>query len=122
MPGQFVYIEIPADDTEEARTFWGSLFGWQFQDFAGPFEYHTTQIGDQQGAAVTNMEPGKRGTRSYFLVDDINAGAARVRELGGEAGDPGPVPNLGWFSVCKDPHGNEFGLWQIDSSAPEPQG
>jgi predicted enzyme related to lactoylglutathione lyase len=120
LPGQFVHIEIPADDTGKSQAFWGSLFGWQFQAYPGPSEYHMTQIGDQQGAAITNMEPGKKGTRSYFLVDDINAGAAKVKELGGEAGDPMPVPNMGWFSTCTDPHGNEFGLWQNDESAPGP--
>jgi predicted enzyme related to lactoylglutathione lyase len=40
-----------------------------------------------------------------------------VKELGGQADDPQPVPNMGWFSTCKDPQGNEFGLWQTDSSA-----
>jgi predicted enzyme related to lactoylglutathione lyase len=64
------------------------------------------------------MEPGKRGPRAYFDVDDINVGAARVKELGGEADEPGPVPGAGWFAVCRDPEGNEFGLWQIDPSAP----
>ena len=121
MPGQIVHIEVPADDTGQSREFWGGLFGWDFQDYPGPFEYHMAQIGDQQGLAITNMEPGKRGTRSYFLVDDINAGAARVKELGGEAGDAMPVPNMGWFSTCTDPHGNEFGLWQVDTSAPTPE-
>ena len=120
MPGQIVHIEVPADDTGQSREFWGGLFGWDFQDYPGPFEYHMAQIGDQQGLAITNMEPGKRGTRSYFLVDDINAGAARVKELGGEAGDAMPVPNMGWFSTCTDPHGNEFGLWQTDPSAQPP--
>jgi predicted enzyme related to lactoylglutathione lyase len=28
-----------------------------------------------------------------------------------------PVPNMGWFVTCTDPHGNDFGLWQTDSSA-----
>jgi predicted enzyme related to lactoylglutathione lyase len=122
MPGQIVHIEIPADDTGRSREFWGSLFGWEFQAFPGPFEYHTTQITDEQGAAITNMEPGKHGTRSYFSVDDIGAGAARVKELGGEASDAMPVPNMGWFVTCTDPHGNEFGLWQTDESAPAPEG
>jgi predicted enzyme related to lactoylglutathione lyase len=120
MPGQIVHIEIPADDTGAGRAFWGSLFGWEFEAFPGPFEYHTTRISDQTGAAITNMEPGKRGTRSYFDVEDVNAGAARVRELGGEADDPAPVPGMGWFVTCRDPQGNEFGLWQNDSSAPNP--
>ena len=73
-----------------------------------------TRISDQGGAAITNMEPGKKGTRAYFDVDDINAGAARVKELGGESSDPMPVPNMGWFATCTDPHGNEFGIWQND--------
>ena len=122
MPGQVVHLEIPADDTGKAREFWGGLFGWQWQQTEGPFEYHMTQISDQTGGAITNMEPGKRGTRVYFDVDDINTGAARVKELGGEAGEPGPVPCMGWFAVCKDPEGNEFGLWQTDPSAPASTG
>src|SRR5712691_2729951 len=89
MPGQIVHFEIPADDTGKGREFWGSLFGWQFETFPGPFEYHMTRISEQTGGAITNMEAGKRGARAYFSVDDINAGAARVKELGGEANEPG---------------------------------
>jgi predicted enzyme related to lactoylglutathione lyase len=120
MPGEIVHFEIPADDTAKGREFWGSLFGWQFQEFPGPFEYHMTQISDRTGGAITNMEAGKRGARAYFSVDDVNAGAARVKELGGEADDPRPVPGMGWFATCKDPQGNEFGLWQNDTSAQAP--
>lgn len=122
MPGRIVHTEIPADDIERARAFYEPLFGWTFQSFPGPFEYHVTRIDDESGAALTNMESGKRGMRSYFEVDEINAGAERVKELGGEADEPRPVPNMGWFATCRDPHGNEFGLWQTDPSAPAPDG
>ena len=81
-----------------------------------------TQIAEGTGGAITNMEPGKKGARAYFSVDEINAGAARVKELGGEAGEAMPVPNMGWFVTCTDPQGNEFGLWQKDESAPAPTG
>jgi uncharacterized protein len=117
MPGEVVHVEIPADDTQKAREFWGGLFGWQWQQTEGPFEYYMTQISNQTGGAITNMEHGKRGPRVYFAVDDIKAGAARVKELGGEANEPGPVPGMGWFATCKDGEGNEFGLWQHDPSA-----
>ncbi len=122
MAGQIVHLEIPADDTERSREFWGSLFGWQFESYPGPSEYHMTRLGEQQGAAITSTEPGKTGTRPYFDVDDINAGVARVKELGGSADDAMPVPNMGWFSTCTDPYGNEFGLWQTDPSAQAPEG
>jgi uncharacterized protein len=121
MPGQFVYIEIPADDNRRVREFYGAVFGWEFSQAPGPVEYSTTSIGERQGAAITSVEPGRRGARAYFVVDEINAGAARVNELGGQATDPLPIPSLGWFSNCTDPHGNEFGLWEIDASAPAPQ-
>ena len=120
MAGQVVHIEIPADDTGKAKGFWGGLFGWQFESYPGPSEYHMARLGETQGGAITNMEPGKKGMRAYFEVDDINAGAAKVKELGGTAGDAMPVPNMGWFAVCSDPHGNEFGLWQTDPSAQMP--
>jgi predicted enzyme related to lactoylglutathione lyase len=122
MAGEVVHVEIPADDTAKGREFWGSLFGWQFESYPGPSEYHMTRISERTGGAITNMEPGKRGLRVYFDVDDINAGVARVKELGGEASDAAPVPSMGWFSVCKDDQGNEFGLWQSDESAPAPEG
>ena len=122
MPGEIVHIEIPADDTGKAREFWGGLFGWEFGSYPGPSEYHMTRIDKRSGAAITNMEPGKRSMRAYFGVDDIDAGAARVNELGGKADQPMPVPSMGWFVTCRYPHGNEFGLWQTDPSAPAPTG
>lgn len=118
MPGQIVHFEIPADDIAKAREFWGSLFGWQFEAAPGPFEYHMARMSEQAGLAITDMEPGKRGTRAYFDVDDVRADAQRVKELGGAADDPRPIPGMGWFATCRDPHGNEFGLWQTDPSAP----
>ena len=121
MPGQMVHFEIPAGDTAKAREFWGSLFGWEWQAFEGPTEYHMTRFSEQTGGAIYAPDPpDKRGTRVYFDVDDINAGVARVKELGGEPGEAMPVPGMGWFSICKDTEGNEFGLWQNDSDAPAP--
>ena len=73
MPTQVVHFEIPADDTAQGREFWGALFGWQFQAFPGPFEYHMTRVSEQTGGAITNMEPGPPA------YDD--ATAAEIREL-----------------------------------------
>jgi len=120
MAGQIVHVEIPAGDTAAAREFWSSLFGWEFQEYPGPTEYHMTQLSESTGGAIFGAEGDKRGPRIYFDVDDINAGAARVQELGGEAGEVMPVPGMGWFAPFTDTEGNEFGLWQADPSAPAP--
>lgn len=118
MAGQMVHVEIPAGDTAQARAFWGGLFGWEFQSFDGsPSEYHMAQFSETQGGAVMEAEGATRGTRVYFDVEDIHAGNARIGELGGTAGEAIPVPGMGWFSVCQDTEGNEFGIWQNDPSA-----
>src|SRR2546430_16678780 len=105
MPGEIVHIEIPADDTSKSQGFWGSLFGWQFQANPGPFEYHTTQIGGGQGAGITNMEPGKGGMGADFAGDDIKAGAARVKELGGGGRERGAGPGVGGVLPLQKPPG-----------------
>ena len=76
-----------------------------------------TQFSDTTGGAIYKPDGVTQGMRVYFDVDDIRAGASRVSELGGEAGETLPVPGMGWFAICKDTVGNEFGLWQNDSSA-----
>jgi hypothetical protein len=119
MAGQMVHVEIPAGDTGKAREFWGGLFGWQFEAFEGsPSEYHMTRFSDTQGGAIMGADGDKRGPRVYFDVDDINAATAKVSGLGGRGGEALPVPSMGWFAVCADSEGNEFGLWQNDPNAP----
>ena len=59
-----------------------------------------------------------RGRTSTSTTSTLSA--ARVAELGGEAGEATPVPSMGWFAICKDPEGNEFGLWQTDPDASMP--
>jgi len=62
MPGQIVHLEIPADDTAQAREFWGSLFGWQFENYPAPSEYHMTRLAEQQGDredVLSNVAAGR---------------------------------------------------------------
>ena len=79
MSGQIVHTEILVDDTEAARAFWGQLFGWQFEAFPPGSEYHMARISDTSGIAISGMESGRSGTRSYFDVTDIDAEIARVK-------------------------------------------
>ena len=117
MAGAPVHIEIPAGHLEGPRVLERSSAGSSSRS-RGPVEYHMTQITDKTGGAVYNNPEGNTdGLRVYFDVDDINAGVARVRELGGEPNEPQAVPGMGWFAGCKDAVGNDFGLWQTDESA-----
>jgi predicted enzyme related to lactoylglutathione lyase len=119
MAGEIVHIEIPGGaDTTVARAFWSALFDWRFEEIPVPAaEYFLTRISDDQGAALSSLEPHKRGIRPYFDVDDIDARIIRITELRGEVYEKMAVPGSGWFALCRDPHGNQFGLWQADPTA-----
>lgn len=118
MPGRLVHFELPADDSGRARKFWSTLFGWTFQGWDGPVEYHMTEAGGQPGGAIYPSQEGERGPVVYFDVEDIRAGVERVRDLGGEADDAQPIPGVGWYARCRDTEGNAFSLFQSDESVP----
>lgn len=115
MAGKLVHFEIPATDSERAKTFYSGLLGWQFQEPFGGMDYHMTRTGEDQGGAVSGMADVGHLT-VYFDVDDIDASLAKVRELGGEAGDKQPIPGVGWFARCTDSEGNDVSLFQSDES------
>jgi predicted enzyme related to lactoylglutathione lyase len=120
MAGKLVHFEVPASDTSRAQDFYKKTFGWQFESMEGPVEYHMTRLEETMGGAVFPGDPG--AIRVYFDVDDINAGVAAVKENGGSADDPQPVPGMGWFAGGTDTEGNPIGLWQTDPSATMPEG
>ncbi|HZO97731.1 MAG TPA: VOC family protein [Gaiellaceae bacterium] len=116
MTGKMVHFELPAEDTGRARTFWSGVFGWEFGESAMPeFEYYLVRTGEDQGGAVMRSQ-GTPGLIVYFDTDDIDASIAKVRELGGTAEDKQPIPQVGWFTRCRDTEGNEFSLFESDES------
>jgi predicted enzyme related to lactoylglutathione lyase len=121
MEGQLVHFELPAKDAGRAMGFWKSLFGWKFQEWSGPVEYHMLAGNEPGGAIYPSDEPGS-GPVIYFGTSDIDASIARARELGGSAEDKQPIPGVGWFTRCKDTEGNPFGLFQTDESVQMPEG
>jgi len=118
MPGKLVHFEVPAHDTDRAKTFWSGVCSWEFGDSAMPgMEYYMARTGEDQGGAIFSSDKAGSGLTIYFDTGDIDASIAKVRVLGGEAADKTPVPTHGWFSACKDTEGNAFHLWQGDPAA-----
>jgi uncharacterized protein len=118
MPGQIVHFELPSAETDRAAGFWGGLFGWQIGPSAMEgHDYRMFQASDSLGGAVMPSDKAGQGPIVYFDTDDIDASIAKVRELGGTAGDKQPVPTHGWFAACTDTEGNAFSLWQADENA-----
>ena len=112
MGSSLVWFELPAADSARAREFYGRLFGCTFEPF-GDADYHVTY--DARGAVYGAS--GEKGLLAYFGVADVDAAIARVRELGGEAGEKHDEPGVGDYAHCSDPDGNRFGLFRRDGSA-----
>jgi uncharacterized protein len=103
-----VWFELPVDDTERARGFYGPLMGWELEAFDGSEDYLLTYAG---GGAI-HPANGRKGAFVYFGSDDVDASVARVRELGGLANEPQEIPGVGRYAQCSDPEGNVFGFYQ----------
>ncbi len=121
MKHTITHFEIPADDLERAKTFYGKLFDWQISLAEGFEDYWLIQIGEQDqdlGGALMKRQAPEQGVVSYIHVESVADYAAKVQELGGQVIVPrSPVPGMGWFAHCIDTEGNIFALWESDSTA-----
>jgi predicted enzyme related to lactoylglutathione lyase len=95
---------VPVGDVARAQRFFGGLLGWRF---AGPDQGHIENISAPPGGL--NADTADTSVRLWFVVDDIHAAVARVRELGGTAGEPIDYPS-GISADCTDDQGTVFSL------------
>lgn len=117
--GTFSYAELATSDSAGAKTFYGGLFGWTFDDSPiGPdMIYSTCMIGKDIACAMypkgKEMEGVPTHWGSYITVDDVDAMTKKVVANGGkvikEAFD---VMDFGRMSVAQDPTGASFMMWQ----------
>jgi predicted enzyme related to lactoylglutathione lyase len=121
-----VHFEIPTDDLERAKGFYGAVFGWQLDTQPiGDGEYTSaiTTAVDPQTYAPT--EPGginggmmrrSADTPTPVItigVGDIDRSLKEVEANGGTVVTPRtPIPDMGAFAYFKDPEGNVMGLWE----------
>src|SRR5512133_1111538 len=125
--GKVVHFEIPADDVERAKNFYGAIFGWDRQTMPmGESEYTTvrttavdeqTQMPTEPGAINGGMmQRDARITTSPVItidVDGIDDALKQIEDKGGSTVLPRtPIPGMGAFAYFKDPEGNVLGLWE----------
>ena len=121
-----VHFEIPTDDVDRAKGFYGSVFGWQMNTTPiGESEYTTaiTTPVDPKTYAPTDpgginggmMQRSAHTPSPVFTsgVDDIDQRLKEIEANGGTVVTPRTaIPDLGAFAYFKDPDGNVMGLWE----------
>jgi predicted enzyme related to lactoylglutathione lyase len=123
-PGTFSWIEFSTTDPDEAKVFYGELFGWQAEDTpipedAGGGVYTICTIGGERVAAIQEQRADQRDAGippnwfSYITVASADEAAAKAKELGGSIHmDAFDVMTAGRMAVVGDPTGAVFGAWE----------
>jgi uncharacterized protein len=111
------WVDLQTSDPEAARSFYGELFGWQFE--IGPPETGSYAVCRLRGHGVAGIggEPTQEGMptawTTYIATDDVDADAERISANGGSIMmGPMDVMTQGRMAIAADPTGAVFGLWQ----------
>jgi predicted enzyme related to lactoylglutathione lyase len=123
--GTFCWNELGTTDDEAAKKFYAELLGWTFKEGdvpasaecegGAPMKYTEIVAGGKPAGGIYKMGPEFGGAASHWMayvaVDDVDASAKKVEELGGKVCvPPTDIPNVGRFSVINDPTGATLSL------------
>jgi hypothetical protein len=127
--GAFCWNELSTTDLDAAQNFYRTLLGWEIKEGTAPGGgmryseivvggrhvggmYSTGEMGEacggEGGEVAAKMPPH---WMSYVAVDDVDASAAKAKELGGNVCvEPMDIPSVGRFCVINDPSGAAISL------------
>ncbi len=129
--GRIVHFEIHVDDMDRAKSFYGEIFGWTYEDwsdFAGMPYFGVVTGGDDQpginGALMQRQGPPPEpnqpvnGYACTMGVEDYDSIEAKILDKGGVVALPKyALPGMAWQGYYKDTEGNIFGVHQPDENA-----
>jgi predicted enzyme related to lactoylglutathione lyase len=124
-PNALVWNELQTRDGAAAQTFYGKVLGWegQLND-----DYVSFAVDGRVQAGMIQMDENfpenvPSNWQPYFMVEDVEAYAAKAQELGGtllmapmDAGD------IGTFAVVQDPQGAVFSIIKFKGQVDTPPG
>ena len=110
------WVDLGTPDIDGATTFYGGLFGWQFQS-AGPDSggYGFFQLAGKSatGAMQTTEDQGPPSWTVYFQTPDADATAKATEQAKGSVlMQPMDVMSEGRMAILADEAGVPFGIWQ----------
>ncbi|MBN1352240.1 VOC family protein [candidate division KSB1 bacterium] len=120
-PGMFCWIDLVTIDTEAAKKFYCSLFGWEALDtpVGDGMVYTMLQLNGKPVAALYQMGEFQKQQNlepywmSYVSVQNADETMKKVQELGGQVVmEPGDAMDAGRMAMLKDPTGAFLAIWQ----------
>lgn len=113
-PGTFCWVDLATPDSEDAKDFYGALFGWEAEDMpaGGGATYTMARLDGDYVCGLYEMD-ARPHWFSYVSVESADAAVSRARELGGTVhGEAFDVLDSGRMAVIEDPTGATLGVWQ----------
>jgi predicted enzyme related to lactoylglutathione lyase len=127
-PGALSWNELNTRDLGAAKSFYGAVFGWTFEDVefeGGAGSYTTINLGGLPIGGILNMT--ERGVpdevpahwQVYFAVEDTDATIDLAKQKGaGVMIEPVDIP-AGRFAILVDPHGASFAVIALSEETSE---
>lgn len=122
-PGSFCWNELATDHIDDAKTFYGGLFGWTFQDGEsdGPGGVYVSILRDGKSNGGIMGKPAPAAGKMpdywavYFCVDDLDGSIEKIKELGGQIMfEKIEVPKVGTMAWAMDPTKGAFVVIQLE--------
>jgi uncharacterized protein len=117
-PGTFSYVELSTSDAGAAKSFYGGLFGWDYEDNPLPEEagggvYTLAKVQGDTAAAIFASDQTPPHWNNYVTVESAEAAQAKAAELGGTVlMETMDVMGLGRMAALADPTGGAFMVWE----------
>lgn len=113
-PGTFCWLILSTSDFDGAKSFYGELFGWGFEDSEIPGAAYTRCLlqGDEVAAMFQqDQQPGH--WNHYVCVENADETVAEAKSLGARVfEEPFDVMESGRMAVLADPGGAVLCLWE----------
>lgn len=132
--GYPIWYELMTRDPDASKAFYDTVMGWTVEaQPSGDMDYRMIDTGNGLVGGVLKLsekdcEGGAFPTWLFYIgVDDVDATAAKIAELGGAIHlQPFDIPDVGRVAMAGDPQGNPFyimrGSSDEESTAFEPVG
>jgi predicted enzyme related to lactoylglutathione lyase len=112
-PGALVWNEAAVDDPDAARAFYGTVFGFRFDEVEGAGGYTTFATGERPlGGLGAHQAGSPKGWTVCFSVSDTDAAVDAVTRGGGTVTMAAQDTPFGRFAVVEDPWGAAFSVMQ----------
>ena len=124
-PNTLFWNELQTHDVEACKAFYSAVFGWANETDGTGYVAFSQDKRVQAGMMKIDPSWGEVPPHwgVYFMVDDVEATTAKVKELGGIVlVPPTPAGDMGHFSLVQDPQGGTFTVMQVSGPVDEPPG